>query len=285
MSPRAVRSLCMTGGVLLVGVALWTERVSLRAAWKGPDPAPDLPAVPSGGAGGPAGRDQRLYEPIHRFLGPPPETARAATPQQVPFRITGGFMDLGSAARFVSIQSSNKEEGVYRVGDTIAYDNARILDIDVQNETVRVLWRDREWTLAWKRDGGESVAARLPAPGTPPPAPAAPGEERNLAYEITPEQFDDYVANFLGKYWQQGSFRVVPDGGLRILTLTSDAEARKFGFREGDIVRSINGSRLEGLAGISQLVADLTSNTSLSEYTIGGERGGKPFQVKITVNR
>ena len=50
------------------------------------------------------------------------------------------------------------------------------------------------------------------------------GPGREEAYEITPEQQADYAKHFMDKYWQQGNYKVPPNGGIQIVRL--DAKRR-----------------------------------------------------------
>ncbi len=279
MSRQTVRWACYAGGALVLAAALGMERATLTGLWRPPEPdAPALPPVPDLSSGLPQGRSPAAYEPIHRLLGPPPAVASAPV-ERLPFQITGGFMELGPDARFVNIRNSAGKERVYRAGETIDADNAKILSVDVAAENVRVDWRGREWLLEWKR-GGKPAAAGIPAVPAKTREPAEP-PAASSAYEISGGQFQDYYDNFLGKYYQQGTYRMMPDGGLQIRDLQEGAEVRKYGFRPGDVVRSVNGESLS-LSNISEL---FNASATRDEHVITGERGGKPFEVKITIKR
>lgn len=276
-SRRAIQAACYGGGALCLAVALWLEGGTVLGSLKGPDEPAPLPPPPRFLSDLPRGRSAAQYEPIHRLLGPPP-AVRTEAVEKLPFQIAGGFMEMGPAVHFVNIRNSAGKERVYQTGDVIEKDDAKILQIDVAAETVRVHWRNREWTLLWKRGGTPPAPVGVPRP--PSPGEDAPPESASV-YEISGEQFQDYHENFLSKYYPQGTYRMMPDGGLQIRDLQSGAEIRKYGFRVGDVVKKVNGEALS-LSNVSEL---FNAAAGSDEHVIAGERDGKPFEVKITVKR
>ncbi len=289
ISRRALRGACVGGGILMLAAALWAEQRTLRRLWEKPSAPPPFPILPRLDAGPDTGRNRAQYDRIHQWLGPPPPSPKEI-PANLPCKIVGGFMEMGSGPdqKYVSIQNSAGSTSVYKVGDEVKPDKVKILVIDVAQKSVRALWRDKEWTLTWKRGEGMVGKPSIPFPGLI-PAPSGPSgggaTSETSGYEITDEQFQDYVKNFLNKYWQQVSCRAMPDGGFKIERLTADAEVRKFGLKEGDIVKSINGTDLKSLDEIVRVFGTLTADTSLTEYTLAVKRGEKPFEVKIKVKR
>lgn len=275
-SRRAIQAACYGGGALCLAGALWLEGGAVWGFWKeSAEPAP-LPPPPRFLSDLPRGRSAAQYEPIHKLLGPPP-AVRAEAVERLPFQIAGGFMEMGPGVRFVNIRNSAGKERVYQAGDLIEKDDAKILQIDVAAETVLVHWRNREWILQWKRGGTPPPPVGVPRP----PASGDAPPESSGVYEISGEQFQDYHDNFLSKYYPQGTYRMMPDGGLQIRDLQEGAEIRKYGFRVGDVVKKVNGEPIS-LSNVSEL---FNAAASADEHVIAGERDGKPFEVRIKVNR
>ena len=266
---------------MLVGGAAWTQQGRLRALLVEPPPS-ELPDIPAPSASPEAGRSVDRYATIHQKFGPPPAAPKASGPDRTPFSIAGGFARSGGSVR-VMLRNSEKRARVYRVGDLVDVDKGEVLAIDVERETVQTRWAGREWTLTWDRSTKPAGGPSGPFPhGSPAPPPRPPASGDAEQYEMTGAQFADYQAHFMDKYWQQGNYQVLAGGGIRITRLEPDAEVRKYGFRENDVVLALNGTRMEGLARITQLFGEMSSK-GVEEHVLEIERDGKPRQIRIRV--
>lgn len=266
---------CFGGGLALLAGAAVLEQGALRAAWSG-EAAQELPAIPEPSSTAPPGRPPARYQPIHARFGPPPK-APVAPVDTLPFRVTGGFVDLGGASKYVRIRSSVGKERAYRQGETVDVDQAKILSIDAKEEKVRVLWRSAEYELKWDRKRVSSSAPAASATPGPSGGPASATE-----FEITKAQFEEYVNNFFSKYWTQGRYQVLPDVGIKIVHLDESAEAKKFGMRMGDILKGVNGHKFTSIAEFTKTATELTKDAGDS-YALDVEREGKPFQIRMKV--
>lgn len=203
------------------------------------------------------------------FLGGTVGPVRSGEPFEArpPFRIAGGFLELAPGVELVGIQDALGRERVYREGETIHGSDARIQEIDVARRTVRVAWRGRTWVMGWDRS----------------PASAAPALEEPGVYEVTPEQARAYRRDSFKTYWDQGTYLRVPEG-IKILTLEAQAEVRKYGLREGDVVRTVNGADLSRIAGVADALKRLAAR-GVSEVAVEIIRDGEPREIRIAVGR
>ena len=90
----------------------------------------------------------------------------------------------------------------------------------------------------------------------------------------------EYAKHFMDKYWQQGNYKVLPNGGIQISRLDADAEVRKYGLKENDVVKAVNGLKMEGLARITEIFNEMSAKKTV-EHVLEIEREGKPFKIRI----
>ena len=89
------------------------------------------------------------------------------------------------------------------------------------------------------------------------------------------------MTNVQSKYMQQVGIDW-KDGRARIRWLSPDAEARKYGLSEGDLIRTVNGTQLRSITDVMRVGQDLLQK---DEFVVGLESGGRSRTLRFKVQK
>ncbi|MBP7051855.1 MAG: PDZ domain-containing protein [Phycisphaerae bacterium] len=154
--------------------------------------------------------------------------------EQLGLRLVGAIVG-GPAISRANIQDiKTKTTGVYRIGDTVA--SAKVEAI--QRDAVVLCHEGRQLILRLSAAGGDKAPASSEGqPAEPPPAPAGVKTAR-------PPIKADYISEVFHKATIEPYVKNNQTQGLQISGLDKIPMAELFGFKNGDIIQSVNGQQL-----------------------------------------
>ena len=218
-----------------------------------------------------AGREDRTLESFRavtsrRLVPPAPASGAGLGPP--PFELLGTthVPDAPQTSKAM-VQDSRGGVRAYKVGETVAADQARLLAV-VQRRA-RFLWQGREVELGPEGVPADPVVIRAGGDTT--------------ASTITAGEWGKFYAD-TAKLWQQ--FKVdqhLVNGrqeGIRLAWMHADFPGRRFGLKEGDIVRKVNDTVLDNPVKLGELLGQLREPKDLR---VEIERGGKPLTLTVKV--
>lgn len=268
MSLERLRQALYALGALSAAAAAWRMGGTLFVA---PTPAGDAAALerpfPPAPPPRAAGREDRTLESFRavtsrRLVPPAPASGAGLGPP--PFKLAG--VNGGKA---IVVNSRGDTRG-YKVGEMVLVDQARVLAVVAPR--ARFLWQGREVELG---------------PEGPPASPVVirPGDRAGDGTQstITAAEWGKYYAD-TAKLWQQ--FKVdqhLVNGrqeGVRLAWMHADFPGRRFGLKEGDIVRKVNDTVLDNPVKLGELLGQLREPKDLR---VEVERGGKPLTLTVKV--
>jgi general secretion pathway protein C len=211
---------------------------------------------------------------------------------KLPLKLLGTMVVSPESFSSATLEVNRKDQKIVTVGIELLDGQARVESI---RRTYVVLKETGKLTIAplWPRaEGGEggaagAQAAAMPTPGRPPrpgAAPATPagtgastaGVKRisDTSFQLDRAMLDKKLAN-LAALGQQT--RVVPNyrggkyDGFRMIGMASSSLFRDIGFENGDIIKVINGNRIDSP---NKALALYEALKNKSRLTVQVERGG-----------
>ena len=190
-----------------------------------------------------------------------------------------GVVVAGSPDRSVAILHSEGRTRVVRVGENVF--GGRLLA--VSSESVSLLFDGERIDIRVTPGGGPREAAAQATPSAPPPR--SESEPEAPPHRVMKR---DAVHKRLGlemnRIMSETAIRPVTDDGrvvgMRLTRVAQDSLLTEAGLHSGDVLTTINGTEIDGMATLISLWPRLQG---ASELQAQGLRDGRPFSISLSL--
>ena len=185
--------------------------------------------------------------------------------------LIGTFISPGSAP-YAIIQEKNQQDA-FRIDEEI-FDKATL--VEIYSDRVEIRHNGKIELLTLEDDAGKGASVDAKAQG------GVVKVDENQ-YVVDEDELDKALDNLPVLLQQARAVPYFKDGksvGLRLFAIKSGSLFQKLGFRNGDILKSINGNSLADPSQALKLFEDLKSERSIS---VVSERARKESEIKYEI--
>ena len=199
--------------------------------------------------------DRNIFGSAEKVSGEIQQTEiESLEPTTLKVALLGTIMDSQESSVAIIEDKTNKKQDIYRVGDSI------------QDAVIKLIVREKVVLRVGDNDEVLTMAESSSSPEPERPSRTVP-QQRNITRTITLRQ-EDIESSFENLNDLLSQARVQPnlkDGiadGFRITGIKSGSIFRRMGLRNGDIIRSVNGSMISSMDEAMAIYNDLKSGNS-----------------------
>lgn len=246
-------------GILLIDVALLAALAALMASWTwrfaelGAAPGKTLAAAQDGGAGLEALKAMHLFGKAEPSQG---VDAGGTARTSLNVKLRGVFAAVGGAEAFAIIAIDGKDEAFSAgaqimpgvVLESVAADHVRLLNNGIPEK----LELDSLGRALDKVQNTMSISAN--------DINALLANAQNIGFEL----------------------RQPPGGDRQLVLAKATSEVEKFGLQNGDVLRTINGVKINNVEDLNRQLVSLAAS---QEITLSGERNGQSMNLTYKVQR